>query len=1083
MGNDFSSPDEEKNRDNKNKKSNGDDNDSSGNGSASGNGNGYKEFLASAGKTIGEASGIVCGSLDDIDDDRNGSGSGSGSGSGKDKKGKRKSKKRGLNVSVSNIISGVVGNNGDENDILCGGDPQFSPSNQTHHTMKSNRSNQTHGTSAFQNPDDDSSLQTNPMSALFARALLNEVTDNPATLPPSEMAQREKKLLRAQEKARTASKHNLRAVGGVGSVRGHLGTLGNNASSRILSMSNGNGNSSDHGNSHANSHSHPHAPNMLSENRAQVQGEEDPGGKHRITIGLMLSRRDGKVGHKDTVTRQTAFDFNELQDRQYKYVSSTDSYGWRAGGGENGKSGSNSHDVTGSANDGNGDNINVANSMSDDTATDLDANDHSSQISQNQNQSQPQNSQNQQQPPKIAAQDTVHIPIIYIDCESSSAIDSVIAALARGEVFIPHMSILPEALGVNGISPPDLVVRFGCERSEDTTPEQWPNWCLEFMHNQLYEYFSDVGAKWMKRPFQITLAKKVRWKTMKHMNKFFSHSENVINEWRDKGPQYLDPQPSYIEGGASPEEVARPHGIYLLRNGKPTNYFAPNFEPPYTTKMTRSLLLNVMGKSWDRKRRDWSSEPIARVTTSLLLSTMCGCAEPNSGGFIAREATTAISPYSVRSRAFFGEDKTNTSSNSNSVNGISPSRVEYSPFNVVGGNTGDDNDNGSKKNTIQPQLQQKAQEHSQKLYEGLKVKREDSGIRRSRIQLEEDSVGSRNSGRNNSRNNSMNTSMNTSNMSGSNNNSANISSMSNSMSNGLNNSMNQSMNQSIDSSMNNMNSSMNDPNRSQSEGSSSRRNSRTSKQKRGAMPNSSMEHQQYQHESRSKQKQSSLGNEHHHLLEESPEPLHNNNNNYNELDSEFGAGWLSPENKFDTSTNNLDDEEFDMDMKTPSKNFFSPSEKETPLINNQYNQKNRTNFNNHAVAMEQSIPEESLARSDHHVDMNVNMTYGMSQNQGQGSVNQQDAGISVGESQTTVPIMNGSSGKFIEQERERRKERELQREKEREKIDKLERALEEKARMNQERTGSTTPQKDKDRSFNEKVSQSARYFSIFVFIK
>ena len=99
--------------------------------------------------------------------------------------------------------------------------------------------------------------------------------------------------------------------------------------------------------------------------------------------------------------------------------------------------------------------------------------------------------------------------------------------------------------------------------------------------------------------------------------------------------------------------MARPHGSYLLRNGKPTNYFAPNFEPPYTTKMTRSLLSNVMRKSWDSKRSDWSSEqPVARVTTSLLLSTMCGCADSNNGGSIAREATTAISPYSIWSRAF-----------------------------------------------------------------------------------------------------------------------------------------------------------------------------------------------------------------------------------------------------------------------------------------------------------------------------------------------------------------------------------------------------------------------------------------------
>ena len=42
-----------------------------------------------------------------------------------------------------------------------------------------------------------------------------------------------------------------------------------------------------------------------------------------------------------------------------------------------------------------------------------------------------------------------------------------------------------------------------------------------------------------------------------------------------------------------PEEVEHYNSIYLLRNGIPTNYVAPNFDPPYTTKMTRSLLLNV----------------------------------------------------------------------------------------------------------------------------------------------------------------------------------------------------------------------------------------------------------------------------------------------------------------------------------------------------------------------------------------------------------------------------------------------------------------------------------------------------------
>jgi len=338
-------------------------------------------------------------------------------------------------------------------------------------------------------------------------------------------------------------------------------------------------------------------PSLMAEHRAQVRpsnsllssppGAASAGQRHRITIGLSLSRRDVALGHPATVTRQTAFDLNQLQDREYKYVSSTDAMGWRGGGGEGP----------------------VPN-------TD-DAND-------------PKDAPNPAQPPpsqqpKTEASDTVHVPISTIDCASSAQVDQVVAALARGEVFIPHMSVLPASLGVNGVSPPDLVLNFACERNDDLPPEEWPNWCLEFMHNQLYDYFSPIlgvqtphdrggggagassssssgggtGVMWTPRPFQTTLARKVRWKTVKHMNKFFSQSEKVVQQWRTSGPQHLDPSPEYIEGGATHEEVSKPHGLYLIRNGEATNYFPPNFQPPYSTKMTRSLLGNVLAKRRD----------------------------------------------------------------------------------------------------------------------------------------------------------------------------------------------------------------------------------------------------------------------------------------------------------------------------------------------------------------------------------------------------------------------------------------------------------------------------------------------------
>eukprot|EP00934_Nitzschia_sp_Nitz4_P009069 Nitzschia sp. Nitz4//scaffold24_size164493//44140//46958//NITZ4_002316-RA/size164493-snap-gene-0.2-mRNA-1//1//CDS//3329544078//9059//frame0 len=441
-----------------------------------------------------------------------------------------------------------------------------------------------------------------PTSALFARALVNEVTDNPKTMPPAAMAEREKMLLKAQERA-----SKLRNSGDENQPR-PVGVPGGSGQPSVLStIANAMGNP-DLAAPDKSAPSSVLPPNSISENRALVDSSATPEpnpapGKYTVTIGLSLSRRSS-TGHSDTVTRQTAFDFNELQDREYKYVSSTDPSGWRAGGGEAGGP--------------------PLSPLAEETP----AADGTIQVK-------PLTPTTTGPNHKTAAPDTVHIPIIQIDAESPQAIDAIIAALARGEIFIPHMAITPEALSVDGVSPPDLVVRFGTERNDDLPPDEWPNWCLEFMHNQLYEYFYTMGARWSKRPFSITLAKKVRWKTVKHMNRYFAHAERVIDAWREKGPQYLDPQ---LEGSSI--EVARPHGIYLLRNGVPTNYFPPNFDPPYTTKMTRSLLQNVMDKSWDKKRREWTSEPVPRlVTPAMLVTAMCGCGDSNAGGFVANEVT------------------------------------------------------------------------------------------------------------------------------------------------------------------------------------------------------------------------------------------------------------------------------------------------------------------------------------------------------------------------------------------------------------------------------------------------------------
>lgn len=438
-------------------------------------------------------------------------------------------------------------------------------------------------------------------SKLLARALVSEVTDNPKTMKHQMLTEREFKLLKAQRAAYRASDTTSRAVGspgGVGSPRvfHSLAYACTGDDSMTLQPTN------------------PllmactPIPDTRRREFPLVEGSDYhvnvPQGPYLVTIGMCLSRRS-VAGHPDTVTRQRAYDWNEIQDREYKYVSSTDKYGWRAGGGEaGGPVPSHESPLDGVALKG-----------------------------------------ESEGPSQVAIKephvDQVHIPIIHINCPSEEAVDLVIQSLASGDIFIPHMAIQPQAIAVQGNSPPNLIVRFDCERNDDLSPDDWPNWCLEFMHNQLYEYFSSIGAHWMKRPFSLTLAQKVRWKTVKHMNTYFGRAESIIEEWKKKGPQYLNPELSYIQGGATQEEVARPHGIYLFRNGAPTNYFSPNFDPPYTTKMTQALLLNVLNKSWNKRTLEWTSDPIPKLLTpSMLMAVACGCTDPGTSGFMAHEVTT-----------------------------------------------------------------------------------------------------------------------------------------------------------------------------------------------------------------------------------------------------------------------------------------------------------------------------------------------------------------------------------------------------------------------------------------------------------
>ena len=52
-------------------------------------------------------------------------------------------------------------------------------------------------------------------------------------------------------------------------------------------------------------------------------------------LGLSLTRNSPQ-GHPDSLTHQTSFDLNEVLDRDYEFIFSTNDDGWLAGGGEPG---------------------------------------------------------------------------------------------------------------------------------------------------------------------------------------------------------------------------------------------------------------------------------------------------------------------------------------------------------------------------------------------------------------------------------------------------------------------------------------------------------------------------------------------------------------------------------------------------------------------------------------------------------------------------------------------------------------------------------------------------------------------------
>lgn len=85
---------------------------------------------------------------------------------------------------------------------------------------------------------------------------------------------------------------------------------------------------------------------------------------------------------------------------------------------------------------------------------------------------------------------------------------------------------------------------------------------------------------------------------------YFQKCDQVITQWRSKGPQPLNNGGWDINGQPLqfPNANGYNSGIYLFTDrNNITHFFKPNFLPPYDTKEKRTIILDYLKEEWDEK--------------------------------------------------------------------------------------------------------------------------------------------------------------------------------------------------------------------------------------------------------------------------------------------------------------------------------------------------------------------------------------------------------------------------------------------------------------------------------------------------
>jgi len=273
-------------------------------------------------------------------------------------------------------------------------------------------------------------------------------------------------------------------------------------------------------------------------------------------LGLSLARNSA-AGHPESVTHQTAFDLNEIQDRDYKYLLATDDNGWLVGGGEPG-------------------------------------------------------------PPrsyKLAAADSAHVEIMRIGTYDREwggiTVEDILTVLRSGTILIPQIEVLPTAVVANWNEPPELEIRFDMEPSGshlvDCAAPLPVNWSLRFIHNQLFRRLR-FASRFCPGAFHSTILRKAEFRSPEHEKQYFEMCGEVVKGWREKGPQPLNDGNWDVDGSKRGEATEHSSGLWLFQDrNNITNFFPPNFLPPYDTPQKQGVIRSFLHDEWDVGDMKWKT--------------------------------------------------------------------------------------------------------------------------------------------------------------------------------------------------------------------------------------------------------------------------------------------------------------------------------------------------------------------------------------------------------------------------------------------------------------------------------------------